>query len=245
MMTRKCLGSASYYVRRIDVSRDLQDRIETACRRRERDEALPSSAMGATIGSLLLALAIAAVVTSVSLGTLYASFASLLAAVLTFAYLRLQIARAKRYASLDVRDSIAVALSVCVDAHCDRDRDAAPVVAFRSRACTALDDQRRRHSLSRKSRGGNAGLPSRRRPDRRTLRRRSLARGPHVAFAGLAAASGAVFEAFSGTPFFDLASSASVLFGFFACYVIMYRLNVLRRKPPSETERSALSHVAI
>jgi hypothetical protein len=108
---RKLFGSASAFVGKLNVSGELKCRLDAACRQRERDEAFPSSTLGAGFGALQIAIAMLIAATNISLEILFACMYCPLAVVTAVLYLRLRAAGAKRYASLDVRDLIAVAPS--------------------------------------------------------------------------------------------------------------------------------------
>jgi len=245
IVKRGCFGSASSFTRMIDVSGDLEDRFDAARRLRTCDEALPSAAMGMTIGCIGLALALGAALTNVSLGALYALLASALAIVLTFAYLRLRSVRTRSYAALDVRDARAVAppyvwalaavATVTPLVWLRSDPVVALIVTVSGVVILVLANR-------------VAAMPALLHGDDVTVERFvdiRLREGRTSNLLAIAVAPGYVFEAFTGQFVSDPLVSATTLIGLIAVLITNYRLAVVMRKSPSETERSAWLHATI
>jgi hypothetical protein len=83
-------------------------RLEAACLRRERFEALPSSIIGVWLAAFSLVMAALAALTRVPVAALYALDVLALAAAFCFSYLRLRRVQGPRFALLRERDPNAV-----------------------------------------------------------------------------------------------------------------------------------------
>jgi len=242
LMRKNGFGSASSFVRKLDVSSDLKARLDAACRRRECDEGLPTTTLSVSFGAAELLLAIVAARTDIPLGMLFAFMYCPLAFALTLAYFRLQRAGTKRYASLEVRDTVAVAppyvWAIAAIA------TVMPLLSLPSDPAGAL--------LAATS-GivililGNrvASLPALLRGDDLIVERFldvRLREGRTSYLLAIAVMPGVSFEVFSSAPFATFLSHIGWDVEIVALAVILRHLLVLMHKPPSDAERYAWSH---
>jgi hypothetical protein len=242
---RKTLGGASSFVCRLLIAGEFKDRLDAACRQRELDEALPSSQLAVVFGALQLLLAIPTALSLIPLAILLACLYCPLAAVLTLMYLRLRIARAKRYASLDVRDTAAVAppyvwataavatvtplLWLPVD----------PVGALLSTVSGIVILALGNRVAAMPSLLHGDDLPVERFLDVR------LREGRTSLLLAIAIVPGFAFEVFSATPYASTLAHMAWDVEVVAFIFIVSRLVILMRKPPARAERAAWSDAAI
>jgi hypothetical protein len=241
---RKFFGSASTFVGNVNVSGELRVRLDAACRQRERDEAFPSSMLGAAFGVLQITLAVLIAATNISLGILFACIYCPLAVMMALLYLRLRVAGSKRYASLDVRDlvsvvptyvwTVAVIATITPLLLLPTDPVGALLATIAGIAMCILGNR-------------VATMPALLHGDDLVVERFvdvRLREGRTSSVLALGIIPGLSLSAMSATPFPTVASVIAWEVEMLAFTIIIGRIAWLMRRPPSDTERSQWSNAA-